>query len=411
MNPTHENSSLVLIRWLTFLMFTMFAMTTDAVGVIIPHIIEEFKLTLTQASAFHYAPMIAIAISGIAFGFLADRLGRKRTILLGLGLFAIACFLFSIGNTFESFVGLLALSGCAIGIFKTGALALIGDISTSSHDHTRTMNTVEGFFGVGAIIGPFIITYLLKIQVSWIYLYMFAGFMCMVMLLMAARVQYPPTQQHEDHKKIDIRRTFHMMSNPYALGFSFVIALYVATEVAIYVWMPTLLKDYSGNFLWLATYALPIFFALRAGGRFLGSWILIYFSWTSVMLVFSSCIFLCFLGTAIFGIDAAIFLLPISGLFMSMIYPTLNSKGISCFNKTEHGTIAGVILFFTAIAAALGPIAMGFVGDIFGHVRFGFYLATGFAGLLCIAMLFNWLKNPAEMRLTEQNKSGYSSAE
>lgn len=411
MNPTNENSNLVLIRWLTFLMFTMFAMTTDAVGVIIPHIIEEFKLTLTQASAFHYAPMIAIAISGIAFGFLADRLGRKRTILLGLGLFAIACFLFSIGNTFESFVGLLALSGCAIGIFKTGALALIGDISTSNHDHTRTMNTVEGFFGVGAIIGPFIVTYLLKIQVSWIYLYMFAGLVCMVMLLMAARVQYPATQPHEDHKKIDIRRTFHMMRNPYALGFSFVIALYVATEVAIYVWMPTLLKDYSGNFLWLATYALPIFFALRAGGRFLGSWILLHFSWTSVMLVFSSCIFLCFLGTTIFGIDAAIFLLPMSGLFMSMIYPTLNSKGISCFNKTEHGTIAGVILFFTAIAAALGPIAMGFVGDIFGHVRFGFYLATGFAGLLFIAMLFNWLKNPAEMRLAELNKSAYSSAE
>ena len=39
------------------------------------------------------------------------------------------------------------------------------------------------------------------------------------------------------------------------------------------------------------------------------------------------------------------------GLFMSMIYPTLNSKGISCFPKTEHGAIAGVILFFTAAAA------------------------------------------------------------
>ena len=48
----------------------------------------------------------------------------------------------------------MALSGVAIGIFKTGALALIGDISRSTKEHTSIMNTVEGFFGVGSIIGP-----------------------------------------------------------------------------------------------------------------------------------------------------------------------------------------------------------------------------------------------------------------
>ena len=154
MSNVHETHNLRLIRWLTFLMFTMFAMTTDAVGVIIPEIIKEFGLSLTQASAFHYAPMIAIAFSGIAFGFLADKLGRKYTILIGLGIFAVACFLFSFGKQFEFFIALLLVSGCAIGIFKTGALALIGDISANTHEHTRTMNTVEGFFGVGAIIGP-----------------------------------------------------------------------------------------------------------------------------------------------------------------------------------------------------------------------------------------------------------------
>jgi len=411
MSTTTGSHNLALIRWLTFLMFTMFAMTTDAVGVIIPEIIRDFQLSLTQASAFHYAPMIAIAISGIAFGFLADRLGRKRTIIMGLGIFALACFLFSVGKHFESFVGLLILSGCAIGIFKTGALALIGDISTSTDDHTRTMNTVEGFFGVGAIIGPLIVSYLLDIKVSWIYLYIFAGCVCVILLLIASRVEYPQTQQQSSAEKINLRRTLQMMSNTYALAFSLVIALYVATETAIYVWMPTLLQDYSGSFMWLATYSLGIFFSLRAGGRFLGAWVLTKFTWTSVMALFSGSIFLCFAGTALWGVEAAVFLLPLSGLFMSMIYPTLNSKGISCFNKEEHGTIAGVILCFTAIAAALGPLSMSIIGDVFGHVKFGFYLATGFSGFLFIAMLFNWLKNPAEKRLAELNKMGYSPAE
>ena len=46
-------------------------------------------------------------------------------------------------------------------MFKTGALALIGDISTSTAQHTAIMNTAEGFFGVGAIIGPAILARLL----------------------------------------------------------------------------------------------------------------------------------------------------------------------------------------------------------------------------------------------------------
>lgn len=407
MTSAHQEHNLVLIRWLTFLMFTMFAMTTDAVGVIIPEIIKEFDLNLTQASAFHYAPMIAIAFSGIAFGFLADRIGRKYTILIGLALFAISCFLFALGSYFEFFVGLLLISGCAIGIFKTGALALIGDISTSSREHTRTMNTVEGFFGVGAIIGPAIVAYLLAANVSWIYLYIFAGFVCLLLILIAARVNYPQHKPASTQEKIDVKRTLKMIRNPYAAGFSGAIALYVATEVAIYVWMPTFLKDYSGNALWFATYALTIFFVLRAGGRFLGAWILTKFNWTSVMALFSSCIFLCFLGSMVGGVNYAVFLLPLSGLFMSMIYPTLNSKGISCFNKSEHGTVAGVILFFTAVAAALGPLLMGAVGDLFGHVKYGFYLATGFAGLLCITMIYNWIKNPADKHLSQLEISQY----
>jgi len=53
------------------------------------------------------------------------------------------------------------------------------------------------------------------------------------------------------------------------------------------------------------------------------------------------------LGAMFGGPDATVYLLALSGLFMSVIYPTLNSKGISCFPKAEHGAIAGVILFFT----------------------------------------------------------------
>jgi len=383
------------IKLLTYMMFFVFAMTSDAVGVIIPELIKTYGLNLTQASAFHYVPMLFIGFSGLLLGYLADKWGRKYTIILGLFIFSLACFLFSMGSSFLYFLALLGLVGIAVGLFKTGALALIGDISSTSKEHTATMNTVEGYFGIGAMVGPAIVSYLLISGVSWKYLYICAGVLCVLLCLAAMKTSYPVTKE-ESGGKINLKDSLKLVSDPYAMGFSLAIALYVATEVAIYVWMPTLLAEYTGSFVWLATYALTVFFALRAGGRFLGVWILKRFSWEKVMFWFSVAVFLCYAGTAAFGVEAAVVLLPLSGLFMSMIYPTLNSKGISCFPKAQHGAVAGIILFFTAMSAAIAPLLMGVVSDLFGHISFGFYLATAFAALLSLLALYNVVKNPTK---------------
>ena len=116
--------SATLLRALLGAMFFVFAMTTDAVGSIIPKLIDEFRLTLSQASAFHYATMASIAAGALAFGLLADRIGRKATIVIGLAAFAAASMAFLAGDAFSVFIALLVVSGAGISVFKIGALAL-----------------------------------------------------------------------------------------------------------------------------------------------------------------------------------------------------------------------------------------------------------------------------------------------
>lgn len=401
-----SQSNMGSIKWLTFLMFMMFAMTTDSVGVIIPEVIKEFHLSMTVAGTFHYATMSGIAFAGIFLGYLADKLGRKKTIILGLVLFALNSYLFAVGKSFLFFVVLLTISGVAIGIFKTGALALIGDISRSTTEHTSIMNNVEGFFAVGSIIGPAIVALLLVRGTSWKWLYLIAATICVVLIVTAWFVRYPLTTKSAD-KPIDLKRTMTMMKDPYALGFSAAIFLYVAVESAIYVWMPTLLATYHGSATFMAAYAVSIFFVLRAAGRFMGSWILARLNWAAVLTLFSLAILACFVGSMIGGIGTAVYLLPFSGIFMSVIYPTVNSKGISCFRKTEHGAVAGVILFFTCGAAALGPLAMGAISDTFGDPKYGFILATGLSALLFLGLLLNWIFNPARELLLRLDHSEY----
>lgn len=407
MSDSATEKNLRTIRWLTYLMFMMFAMTTDAVGVIIPEVMKTFDLSMTAAGLLHYGPMMAIALAGIFLGYLADKLGRKKTIVLGLAVFAVNSYLFIVGNSFGFYLSLMMMSGLAIGVFKTGALALIGDISLSTKQHTSTMNGVEAFFGVGAIIGPLLVTYMLSQGMDWKWLYVIAGTLCVVLIVTALLVNYPQTMRASE-EPINIARTLRMLKDPYAMGFSTGAFLYVATEGAIYVWMPTLLLGYDGNAIFMATYALTIFFVLRAAGRFLGIWMMAHFNWAMVTTLFSGAILVCFLGAMIGGIEFAVFLLPLSGIFMSVVYPTLNSKGISCFPKNKHGAVAGVILFFTAFGAALGPLAMGLVSDAFGSdAKYGFMLATVFAALLFAGLLYNLLTDPTRRRLEELDRSEY----
>lgn len=394
-----------LLKGLTYVMFAMFAMTTDSVGIIIPQIVKTFRLSLTSAGTFQYATMAGIALAGFFLGHLADRYGRKSTVVTGLMLFALSSCLFAAGSSFAFFCVLMALSGAGIGIFKTGALALIGDISSSTAEHTSIMNAVEGFFGVGSILGPALLAQLLKRNVPWQWLYILAGGMCVLLILTALRVQYPTRAAAA--KDTNLRAILTVTRNRFVLMFSLGAFLYVAVESAIYVWMPTLFDGYHGTGEWIAVYSISIFFLLRAGGRFLGSWMLTKLAWSTVLSICSGAILACFALSIAGGVRWAVYALPFSGLFMSMIYPTVNSKGISCVPKSEHGAAAGVILFYTCLAAVLAPLAIGAVSDAMGGPIYGFTLATVFSALLFVGMLLNQSWDPTRAVLGRADQSDY----
>lgn len=416
-----SDQNIRVIRWLTYLMFMMFAMTSDSIGEIIKEVKVAFSVTNAQASLMHSLPMLGIALSGLFLGFLADKFGRKKTIILGLMVFAAACYGFLAANNFVVIVSLMTLSGIAVGIFKTGALALIGDISNSTKQHTSTMNGAEAFFGVGAIIGPLIVAYLVRQGVSWQWLYVIAGGMCTLLIVAASLVNYP--EHHVDQKakdKVSFGDSLKLLKDPYAMGFSVGAFLYVAAESAIYVWMPSYLvcdatstsaayDCYTNQSTkWLAIYSVAVFFALRAAGRFVGIWMMARFNWTMVLALFSAAILGCFVVGLVGGKQIALFTFPLSGIFMSVIYPTFNSKGISCFPKHQHGSVAGVILFFTAAGAAAGPFIMGLISDAYGgDAKYGFIVASVFAFILFLGLLYNFVKNPTQNRLNKIEASEY----
>ncbi|OJW72748.1 MAG: MFS transporter [Sphingomonadales bacterium 63-6] len=405
-NQDPSNRSARFLKLLIFMMFATFAMTTDSVGTIIPDVIREFRLGMTAAGSFHYASMSGIGIAAILLGFLADRIGRRGSILLGLTLFCLTSALFAAGNSFGLFVVLLFVSGLGIGIFKAGALALIGDISASTREHAANMNLVEAFFAVGAIVGPALVSLLLENGTSWKWLYLIAAALCGLLILGTILAPFPRPQT-SDEEKADPRDAARMLGDPYALFFALMLMLYVAAEAAIYVWAPTYFAGYDGPNAALAAFVVAIFFALRAVGRFLGAWLLARMDWTMVLAICSCAMAALFWIATAGGRPVAVFALPATGLFMSVLYPTINSTGISCFEKSRHGSIAGFLLFFTCVGAVAAPLAMGAVGDLMGTSDYSMALGGAFATLLAILCLWNLVRQPVADRLARRNEQDY----
>jgi MFS transporter, DHA1 family, quinolone resistance protein len=128
---------------------------------------------------------------------------------------------------------------------RSGALALIGDFSRSTREHTSFMNTVEGFFGGRRDHRARVVATLLTAGLSWKYLYVIAAAICG-----AARdwrdARSLPRDAAGRGQGASFAQTLRKMRDAYALGFSVLVMLYVAVEVAIYVWMPTYLSTTRG---------------------------------------------------------------------------------------------------------------------------------------------------------------------
>ena len=123
------------------------------------------------------------------------------------------------------------------------------------------------------------------------------------------------------------------------------------------------------------------------------------------MLALSAEHHLCFIARVAGGVNGRVSAPVVRTVHVLYIQRQL--KGISCLPKSEHGAGAGVILFFTCASAVLAPLAIGAVSDALGQIEYGFSLATGFAALLFIGALLNWLLNPTRVVLERLDVTEY----
>lgn len=139
-----------------FLMRFSFGLVLFTLPIYLPR--EEFSNFVVGIIAAAYP--VAETVFGPVIGILADRLGRRRWIYLGLGFSTIALFAFTLNRSIEYLIVVHAIQGVAAAMIVVSTLAMVTDVSTPAtrgremgiYDFANLGGYVIGIFAAGILV-------------------------------------------------------------------------------------------------------------------------------------------------------------------------------------------------------------------------------------------------------------------
>jgi fucose permease len=148
--PTTRQTSRVLML-ITFLAFISIGFPDAVLGVAWPLMRETFNRNLSNLGYILVFSGTGYFISSAFAGHVIERLGVGRLLAVSTTLAAIGLFGYALSPTFW----MLPFSGLLIGL-GSGAIDAGLNFYASEHFSVTVMNWLHAFFGIGAMIGPFI---------------------------------------------------------------------------------------------------------------------------------------------------------------------------------------------------------------------------------------------------------------
>jgi predicted MFS family arabinose efflux permease len=125
---------------------------TQLVGPLLPVIALDLRTTPGHAGIIVTTYSLAAAAFALVVGPLSDRVGRKRVLVSGLALFAVASFFTYHVSTFNALIILRAMTGLAAGTLSTSALSFAGDYYPYE-ERGRAMGILSMGYFVAFVVG------------------------------------------------------------------------------------------------------------------------------------------------------------------------------------------------------------------------------------------------------------------
>src|SRR3954466_3291916 len=127
-----------------------------AVNVALPSIGEQMDATLSGMQWTVSAYTVVMASLLLFSGSMADRLGRKRTLVIGLSVFSVASLLCSLAPSVELLVAFRVLQGIGASMLNPVAMSIITNTFTDPRERARAVGVWGAVFGASMALGPIV---------------------------------------------------------------------------------------------------------------------------------------------------------------------------------------------------------------------------------------------------------------
>jgi fucose permease len=370
---THSKNTIWLLTIGAFFAFFVFGFSDNLKGPVLPALLQDLHFNYSVGGTILLGAYIGFMAASLSTGFLAELVGQKAVLVL-----AGVCLAAGVAG-FSSFASpvLLTLSmtvlGFGLGSLELGCNSLIVDLHAS--DKGRYLNLMAVMHGMGSMIVPLYAGWLLSASVPWRTVYRWDFIPIGLLIAYFVLVPFPKTGAIKK-EKLDFKQVGKTAFTPQMLWYYAAITLYVGIELGIASWMVEFLQKERGFGVTQSTQALSIFFGLIMLGRFVGSFFVERLGYLKSILISalgaSACVAL-----ALFGPTQLSFFLPVSGFFLSIIFPTITAATTDA-HKEHTNTILGLLFTFAGLGGILGPWLIGLASDLAGlNIGFGLNLVFG----------------------------------
>lgn len=146
------------LRVLLICSMTLFMVGLDitAVNVALPSIGSQLDARLSWLQWTVSAYTVVMASLLLFSGSMADRLGRRRTLVIGLSVFSVASLLCSLASTVEVLVGFRVLQGVGASMLNPVAMSIITNTFTDPRERAQAVGVWGAVFGASMALGPIV---------------------------------------------------------------------------------------------------------------------------------------------------------------------------------------------------------------------------------------------------------------
>jgi MFS transporter, FHS family, L-fucose permease len=339
-----------------FLAFFLMGLA-DAMGPMSDAVEKQYNISKVMSTLMPFFVFIAFALFSVPGGLLAARIGKKKLLLLGLGLNAVACLIPSLqAPSFPVLLGCIFLLGIGTTFLQVAGNPIMRDVSAQGR-YSRNLAFAQGIKGIGSTASTYLVTAITAFafikSMGW------RGTFPLFFILMAVAfvgVLLVKVDETKADEPPSIGSSLGLLKEPIFFLAVLGIFLYVGAEASMGRFLFPTLKGIGMDEATASKFGPALFFLLLTIGRLLGSAVLTIMSPRT-----------CFRLSALLGVVGAVAImtgsqsLAIAGVFaagfgFANIWPMLFS--ITVEEKPQCANELSGLMCMAISGGAIVPLVM-----------------------------------------------------